>query len=83
MSNNKNLRGKMNTLKIIQQGINRAIALENKKNILKKLEDYYLSVDYNAQKRAKELAVFAFWEAKKQGRLDNLNRIIKVNQGRT
>ena len=67
----------MLTLKKIQKYANKFIANENKKNIIKRLEDYYKVVKFNENISAKEYAIFAFWLAKKQGRLDNLNRIVK------
>ena len=67
----------MLNLKYLQKCANKFIANENKKNIIKKLEDYYKVVKFNENISAKEYAIFAFWLAKKQGRLDNLNRIVK------
>ena len=61
----------------LQKYANRVIACENKKYILKKLENYYETVDNDSALSAKERAVTAFWCAKKQGRLDNLNRIVR------
>ena len=69
-------------LKKLQKFTNRLIAKENKRYILKKLEEYYEATCLN-KTGAKEYAVFAFWQAKKQGRLDNLNRLVKVNPNRT
>ena len=70
-------------LKNLQFKTNELIAKQNKRFILKKLEQYYLAIDYQSKIKAKERAIFAFWQAKKQGRLDNLNRIVKINRGRT
>lgn len=67
----------MLTFKNIQKRANKLIAQENKKHILKKLEDYYKVVKFNEKISAKEYAIFAFWLAKSQGRLDNLIRIVK------
>ena len=70
-------------LKKLQEYTNRIIARENKRYILKKLEQYYEVTGKNKNISAKEYAVFAFWQAKRQGRLDNLNRLIKSNPDRT
>ena len=67
----------MLTLKNMQKTANKLIAQENKKYIIKKLEEYYKVVKFNENISAKEYAIFAFWLAKAQGRLDNLNRIVK------
>ena len=64
-------------LEKIQIYANKLIAKENKKYILKKLEEYYEAVNYAEKIKAKEYAIYAFWKAKKQGRLDNLNRLTK------
>ena len=64
-------------LKNFQINANKLIARENKKHIIRKLEQYYKVVNFREEISAKEYAVFAFWLAKKQGRLDNLNRIVK------
>ena len=64
-------------LRQLQLCANKLIAKENKKYILRKLEEYYLATDYISQIKAKEAAIYAFWMAKKQGRLDNLNRLVK------
>ena len=64
----------------IQEHINKVIARENKKYILKKLEEYYEVVNQDLGFSAYEKAIFAFWEAKKQGRLDNLNRLVKIKR---
>ena len=69
----------MLTFRKIQIQLNKIEAEKNKKYILKKLEEYYLTTNYREKIKAKEYAVFAFWQAKKQGRLDNLNRIVKYN----
>ena len=61
----------------LQLNKNKLIAIKNKEVILKKLEEYYIATNYPEQIRAKEFAVLMFWKAKKQGRLDNLNRIVK------
>ena len=61
----------------IQLNKNKLIAQENKKIILRRLEEYYMAINYSEQIKAKEFAILMFWQAKKQGRLDNLNRIIK------
>ena len=71
----------MLTLKKLQIYLNKKTAENNKKFILKKLEEYYISTHFEDKIKAKEYAVFNFWQAKKQGRLDNLNRIIKVTKG--
>ena len=65
----------MLNFKQLQLQANKLIAQENKKYILKKLEEYYIATDYSSSIKAKEFAVFEFWKAKKQGRLDNLNRL--------
>ena len=70
-------------LKRLQEFTNKLIAKENKRYILKKLEEYYEATCSNKKISAREYAVFAFWQAKKQGRLDNLNRLVKVNPNRT
>ena len=67
----------MLTLKNMQKKANKLIAQENKRYILKKLEEYYKAVKIKENISAKEYAIFAFWLAKSQGRLDNLNRIVK------
>ena len=64
-------------LRNLQLNKNRLIARENRKIILKKLEEYYIATNYPEQIKAKEFAVLMFWKAKKQGRLDNLNRIVR------
>lgn len=66
----------------IQKYMNKIIARENKKYILKKLEQYYEVIYQTDIKEisAKERAIFAFWQAKKQGRLDNLNRLVKITR---
>lgn len=64
-------------LRHLQEYANRLIAKENKKYVLKKLEQYYETVEYNSHISPKERAITAFWSAKKQGRLDNLNRIVR------
>ena len=61
----------------IQISANKLIAQTNKKYIIKKLEEYYNATNYSEQIKAKEYAIMMFWQAKKQGRLDNLNRIVK------
>ena len=61
----------------IQKRINKVIAYENKKYILKRLEEYYEITNKNFSISAKELAIIAFWKAKRKGKLDNLNRIVK------
>lgn len=63
--------------KKLQLYTNKLIAQKNKKHIIKKLEEYYMAVNYSSQIRAKEYAILMFWKAKKQGRLDSLNRIVK------
>ena len=70
-------------LRKLQEFTNKLIAKENKKYILKKLEEYYETTNSDKRVSAKEYAVYAFWKAKKQGRLDNLNRLVKVNPNRT
>ena len=67
----------------IRKYMNKIIAKENKKYILKKLEQYYEAVYSNMDISPKERAIFAFWQAKKQGRLDNLNRLLKFSPNRT
>ena len=64
-------------LKTRQLSINTEIARQNKKIIINKLKEYYVVVNNNKQISPKACAVLAFWKAKKQGRLDNLNRIVK------
>ncbi len=64
-------------LRQIQEHMNKVIARENKKYILKKLEEYYEAVNCDISLCPREQAIFTFWEAKKQGRLDNLNRLNK------
>ena len=61
----------------IQMRINKVIAAENKKYILKRLEEYYEITNKKHSISAKELAIIAFWRAKKRGKLDNLHRIVK------
>ena len=63
--------------KKIQINTNKLIAEKNKKFILQILMDYYIAVYSYMPQKAKEYAITLFWEAKKQGRLDNLNRITK------
>ena len=70
-------------LKKIRIRANELIAKNNKKNILKKLEEYYYNVNRNTDISAKEYAIYAFWLAKRQGRLDSLNRIVKINPNKT
>lgn len=67
----------MLTFKNVQKRANKLLAQHNKRYILKRLEDYYKVVKFNENISAKEYAIFAFWLAKSQGRLDNLNRIVK------
>lgn len=64
-------------LEKIQIYTNKIIANENKKYILRKMEEYYKAIHYDSQIKAKEYAILAFWQAKKLGRLDNLNRLVK------
>ena len=61
----------------IQKRINKVIARENKRYILKRLEEYYEVIWHNYSLSPKELAICAFWQAKKRGKLDNLNRLTK------
>ena len=61
----------------LQLNKNKFIAQKNKEYIIKKLEEYYMAINYAEQIKAKEFAVLMFWQAKKQGRLDSLNRIVK------
>lgn len=53
------------------------IANENKKYIIKKLKQYYEATIMDKNINTHEYAISTFWKAKKQGRLDNLNRLIK------
>lgn len=64
--------------KKIQLYTNKLIAQKNQKYIIKKLEEYFMSINYSSQIKAKEFAILMFWKAKKQGRLDSLNRIVKL-----
>ena len=70
----------MSDLRLKQLLLNAEIARKNRKIIIDKLEEYYSVVYRNKQISTRACAILAFWEAKKQGRLDNLNRIIKINQ---
>ena len=70
-------------LSLMQQKANKYIAKKNKDYIIHKLEEYFYATSYSTQIKAKEYAILAFWQAKRQGRLDNLNRIVKINQDRT
>ena len=67
----------MNAYKEKQLESNKLIAKKNKKMILKRLEEYYKAIYSTDENKAKEYAILLFWQAKKQGRLDNLNRIVK------
>lgn len=61
-----------------QLKVNKNIAKQNRKYILHKLEEYYEIVNVG-QTNCKEEAILAYWQAKKQNRLDNLNRLISKN----
>ena len=67
----------MSDLRAKQLLLNTEIARKNRKIIIDKLEEYYSVVCRNKQISPRACAILAFWEAKKQGRLDSLNRIVK------
>lgn len=58
--------------------LNEMLAEINKKIILQKLKEYHEIVNFNT-KNKHELSIHDFWEAKKEGRIDNLNRLSKIN----
>lgn len=53
-------------------------ARRNKKEIIDKMESYYIAIQNGyIDFHPRYLAVQDFWNAKKSGRLDKLNRLIK------
>ena len=58
-----------------QLKVNKNLAKQNQKYILKKLEEYYEIINYGKSNHREE-AIHAYWQAKKQNRLDNLNRLV-------
>lgn len=54
------------------------IAHKNKMEIIEKMENYYIAVQNGEiDFHPRYLAVQDFWNAKKSGRLDKLNRLIR------
>lgn len=62
-------------LGLLQQHVNKHIAERNKQYIIKKLIQYYEATKSGSKVKAKEFAIYCYWQAKNQGRLDSLNRI--------
>ncbi len=53
------------------------IAKQNKKEIIDKMESYYIAVQKgDVDFHPRYLAVQDFWNAKRSGRLDKLNRLV-------